>query len=284
MGLQKTFCVCFAMILVSVVTSQSEDIETVDAEDDGEEIRLPMCRNFLPYSWTKLPNRFGHDTQVEVYRHIQHHWAYMDYGCSNNFRQFVCSFYLPKYDPQTQTSVGPCREMCTTAKKKCKKTMRQTRSRWPRQFKCRRLPSKRNDDTCLRPVNESTTNLQHTYCVDNTIPMCLGLNTLGSLPNFFLQRSLEEITTEMGFYEELVSSNCHQHLRFFLCGTFLPFCVPHITPFATPCRELCEEIRTNCSTHFDFIYQGLPWPNKLQCHRYVSSEDPDRYCALPGDI
>lgn len=282
---------CVAFILAAAVTGQHVGMENTDNTDisdtpvyNGEEIILPMCRNFLPYNWTKLPNQFGHDTQVEVYRHIEHQWAYMDYGCSNNFRQFVCSLYLPKYDPVTQTVAGPCKEMCSKARNRCKKTMRETRSRWPRIFRCNQLPSKRNDDVCLRPVRESRVELQHTYCVDNVIPMCISLNSLGSLPNFFLQRSLGEITTEMRFYEDLVSTNCNANLQFFLCGTYLPLCVPNITPFAIPCRELCDEIKRDCSTHFDFIYQGLPWPNKLQCHRYTPSNDTSRYCAMPGDF
>lgn len=151
-------------------------------------------------------------------------------------------------------------------------------------YRCNKLPSKRTDATCFRPVRESNTELEHTYCVDNTIPMCLGLNSLGSLPNFFLQRSISEITTEMRFYESLVDSGCHAQLRFFLCGTYLPFCVPHRTPFATPCRELCEEVAHDCGNIFDFMYGGLPWPNKLQCHRYANSTDTRRFCAMPGEI
>lgn len=270
--------------LFAVIMCQTEDMIMADPMVDGvHEIVLPMCRNFLPYNMTKLPNSFGHDTQVEVYRHIEHQWAYMDYGCSRNFRLFVCSLYLPKYDPGTQTNVGPCKETCNQARKKCKKTMKQQGSRWPRHYKCNKLPSTRSPRQCLPPVRETNEELEHTYCVQNTIPMCVTLNRLGSLPNFFLQRSLSEIRTEMTFYENLVSSGCHAHLKFFLCGTYLPFCVPHRTPFANPCRELCEEVVRDCSSHYDFIYRGLPWPNKLQCHRYANSTDSIRYCSMPGD-
>jgi hypothetical protein len=66
---------CVVFILAAAVTGQHVGMENTDNTDisdtpvyNGEEIILPMCRNFLPYNWTKLPNQFGHDTQVEVYR------------------------------------------------------------------------------------------------------------------------------------------------------------------------------------------------------------------------
>ena len=59
----------------------------------------------------------------------------MDYGCSNNFRVYVCSLYLPRYDPVTQTTAGPCRETCNRARSRCRRMMKQSGSRWPRNFK-----------------------------------------------------------------------------------------------------------------------------------------------------
>ena len=70
-----------------------------------------------------------------MFRHVEHQWAYMDYGCSTNFRLFVCSMYLPKYDPETGDTVGPCKETCNRAKSRCKSVMRDTRSRWPNNWK-----------------------------------------------------------------------------------------------------------------------------------------------------
>ena len=73
------------------------------------------------------------------FRRIQHFWAFMDYGCSNNFRVFVCSLYLPRYDSVTMTTSGPCKETCNRARSRCRKTMKQARSRWPRNFRLENL-------------------------------------------------------------------------------------------------------------------------------------------------
>jgi len=51
------------------VFSQSDVTPITSSEEAGvQDIVVPMCKNFLPYTKTKLPNRFGHSTQVEVYR------------------------------------------------------------------------------------------------------------------------------------------------------------------------------------------------------------------------
>ena len=33
-----------------------------------EEIHVPMCKGLVGYTRTKLPNRFNHTTQLQVYR------------------------------------------------------------------------------------------------------------------------------------------------------------------------------------------------------------------------
>ena len=69
------FWTIFAAAIVTMVTSQDVDVimtddVTHDAEAGVQEIILPMCRHFLPYNHTRLPNSFGHRTQREVYRSV----------------------------------------------------------------------------------------------------------------------------------------------------------------------------------------------------------------------
>jgi len=64
--LELSFCL---VILTIPVFSQSDVTPITSSEEAGvQDIVVPMCKNFLPYTKTKLPNRFGHSTQVEVYR------------------------------------------------------------------------------------------------------------------------------------------------------------------------------------------------------------------------
>lgn len=71
MGLLQFILGCAAIATVPMIMCQDAETAIYESLPDGvEEIMLPMCRNFLPYGLTKLPNRFGHVTQVEVYRYI----------------------------------------------------------------------------------------------------------------------------------------------------------------------------------------------------------------------
>ena len=123
------------------------------------------------------------------------------------------------------------------------------------------------------------------YCTSITTPQCQNQPySYGSLPNVFLQRNVTEIRIELEFYDALLASGCSENLRLFLCGTYIPFCAENQNPFMMPCREVCEEVQGACLDHFRFLYGGLPWPNKLQCHRFPSSNDDARTCFMPGDV
>ncbi|KAH3741005.1 atrial natriuretic peptide-converting enzyme-like [Dreissena polymorpha] len=274
--------------VIALVTSQLTDISIVTSHPEGlEEIVVPMCKNFLPYTHTRLPNSHGHTTQVEVYRHIEHYWSYMDYGCSINFRKFVCAMFLPEYDVSTSRAVGPCKELCSQAKRKCKKVMQQLRSKWPKNWKCNKFKGA-NSNACLKPWREPNPDrgsVHHLYCSPIRISQCQNLPYhIGSLPNLFLQRNITELQTEFGYYDSLLATGCHAHLRLFLCGTYMPFCVHNANPFTIPCRELCEEVEAACEVHFALLNGGLPWPQKVQCHRFPLAESQERLrCFMPTD-
>ena len=152
-------------------------------------------------------------------------------------------------------------------------------------FRCKWFPSKNRDATCFRPVRENRNPTPPMYCTSITTPQCQNQPySYGSLPNVFLQRNVTEIRIELEFYDALLASGCSENLRLFLCGTYIPFCAENQNPFMMPCREVCEEVQGACLDHFRFLYGGLPWPNKLQCHRFPSSNDDARTCFMPGDV
>ena len=163
--------------------------------------------------------------------------------------------------------------------------MKKLRSKWPKEFKCKKLPSKKNSDTCIRSVIEPPRGerMNHMFCTPNTLPLCQNMTfTSGSLPNMFRQGSVDEIGQEMEFYRPLIDSACSPQLPFFLCGTYMPFCIRTEDPLAMPCRELCEMVKAECSDDFRRLYGGLPWPQKLQCHLYPESSG-QRRCVMHTD-
>ncbi|KAK3578390.1 hypothetical protein CHS0354_025483 [Potamilus streckersoni] len=267
----------------TVMTSASDSSSTVG--DGPQEVIVPMCQNLITYNMTKLPNSFGHNTQVEVYRVLEPLWSFIDYGCSNNFRQLVCGTYLPEYRHDPPRVLPPCKKTCVKAKKLCGRILKQLGTKWPKQLKCRGLPTQR--DTCIDVIPEPSPNqTKHTYCDKIPLPMCQNIAfRTGSLPNMFFQRSLEEIMTEMQFYEPLVLSGCSPNLVFLLCGTYMPFCIKNENPFTLPCQELCKSVKADCELDFQLLYRGLPWPNKLQCQRYPKkTNDSPWSCVMPTDL
>lgn len=253
-----------------------------DSTEGCEEIILPMCRGLLSYQHTKLPNSFNHTTQAEVYQDLEHMWAYMDHPCSVNTRRMLCALYLPKCRGRSRAE-GPCRTTCMRAKRKCSDDFQEMFGiQWTEQFSCRGLPRR----GCLGPLTETQCTREYPDCIDiSSIPVCSGLSfTYGTVPNMFYQCRIEEITTELEYYTPLRESNCHPNLNFLLCGVYTPFCIRAEVPFTFPCREICDQVREACEDDYARLYHNLPWPNKLQCHRYPSSESPGGHrCVMPNE-
>ncbi|XP_067653914.1 uncharacterized protein [Haliotis asinina] len=249
-----------------------------------ELIQVPMCRGMIGYSHTRLPNQFGHTTQLQVYRALEYMWPFMDIGCSVDFRTTACGYHLPKCTPGESELQLPCKETCNRARR-CNVRMRQLQSQWPSEFKCRTLTSHRQG-RCVPPKQRGEScHQRHLTCERNPIPLCQNLTfSQGSLPNMFLQCKVEEIEAEMQQFQDLLRTNCSPHLRFFMCGIYMPYCVRAETPFALPCREICEDVRQSCERVYRRLTGGLPWPSKFQCHRYPQSTNVHQVCASPSDV
>nr|KAG5695401.1 hypothetical protein BaRGS_033614 [Batillaria attramentaria] len=238
-----------------------------------------MCKGLVGYARTKLPNRFNHTTQLQVYRVLEHIWALIDRGCSHNFRLLACSLFLPKCAGR-----GPGREPCM---KTCKKTKRICQPRlesfgydWPAQFDCDSLPKRR----CLKMEPHNTCSVDYTLCEPIDLPMCQDLSfRTGMSPNMFGQCNRTEIAIEMGQFQPLIDSNCSPHLKFFLCGVYMPFCTRTEGVLSFPCQELCTDVRDSCAPVYERMSGGLPWPNKFQCHRYPMSTNANYTCVMPNE-
>jgi hypothetical protein len=220
-------------------------------------------------------------------RSLERIWSFMDMGCSENFRLLACGYYLPKCSGDSTEVQLPCKGTCNRAKRRCAREMKRLGSKWPREFKCNRLKLGRTRQ-CIKPVAEIAPGSipRHSYCIENTMPMCQNmLFNAGSLPNMFLQRTQGEIQAEMEQYRPLVETGCSADLAFFLCGTYMPYCVRSIqNPYALPCRELCESVKRDCEVDYRRLYGNLPWSLKFQCHRFPESTDSRQTCVVPTDL
>ncbi|KAJ8301875.1 hypothetical protein KUTeg_020862 [Tegillarca granosa] len=251
-----------------------------------QEIFVPMCRGQIGYTHTKLPNRYGHTTQGQVYRTLARWWRHMDSGCSENLRLTACGLYLPKCSESADSEELPCKETCVWARKFCKAKFEENNGTFPvQELRCRGLRKKKKG-ACIRPAKRRRNRGQRTQiCRRNNVDMCQGLTfNRGTLPNFFNQSDVAQIKAEIRSYQPLFQTNCHAALKFLICGTYIPFCARG-NPWALPCREICNNVKQACMSDYTAIYGDIPWPQKFQCHLYpVSTSATDRpVCVQPSD-
>ncbi|KAK3094629.1 hypothetical protein FSP39_004215 [Pinctada imbricata] len=277
-------------------------------EGDCEEIMVPMCRGLVGYTHTKLPNKFNHTTQTEVYSALEKFWPVMDSPCSGNFRLLACGTYLPKCTTNRRgvdITMEPCKVTCMRAKGNCKQTITDLsiNPKWPDEFKCRnyvirsrrrpRQPRqtprrRRRRQPCIPPLRRreerSRTTFTRAYCDTNAFSMCQNITFLSAtLPNHFNQTNRALLEQEMLQYEPIF--DCHPNFRFLLCGVFMPFCMNENSlaeMSVLPCNETCLEVRNQCRSAHEATFGGIPWPGKLQCHRLPSGSNRQR-CATPTD-
>ncbi|NP_001266215.1 uncharacterized protein LOC100634725 precursor [Amphimedon queenslandica] len=114
------------------------------------------------------------------------------------------------------------------------------------------------------------------------VPMCKGLYNRTSLPNPRGHQTQEEANTELVEFSPLVSSNCTQYLRHFLCSYYLPLCEVYLPPELTvpPCRELCVHVYLSCNELL--VKYNMEWPQHLSCDLFPAKSSTP-WCFGPDD-
>ncbi|NXN91669.1 SFRP2 protein, partial [Rhinopomastus cyanomelas] len=88
------------------------------------------------------------------------------------------------------------------------------------------------------------------------------------LPNLMGHTSMAEVITKSAAWQHLAHTNCHPHMRTFLCSLFAPIC---LDTFIHPCRSMCAAVRDSCAPVL--ACHGHPWPDSLDCNRFPADED-----------
>ncbi|CAG0881813.1 unnamed protein product [Darwinula stevensoni] len=104
-----------------------------------EEITMSMC-NGIGYNYTRLPNIFNHETQVEAGLEVQQFLPLVTIQCSPDLQFFLCAMYMPICMEDYPQFVPPCRSVCLRAKIGCAPIMAQYGFSWPERMNCDNLP------------------------------------------------------------------------------------------------------------------------------------------------
>ncbi|XP_066040650.1 secreted frizzled-related protein 2-like [Chamaea fasciata] len=93
------------------------------------------------------------------------------------------------------------------------------------------------------------------------------------LPNLMGHTSMAEVIQKSTTWQHLAHTDCHPHVRTFLCSLFAPIC---LDTFIHPCRSMCVAVRDSCAPVL--LCHGHPWPASLDCDRFPGDEDT---CLAP---
>ena len=112
--------------------------------------------------------------------------------------------------------------------------------------------------------------------------LCHGLGYHNiTFPNSRGHLSWQEAEYELGHFSLFVLLRCSHHVLHFFCYYYLPECINH-TPYPLqPCRELCEEVRSDCITTLKSF--NLHWPYHINCQTFPSLYNGEQ-CSMPQEI
>ncbi|NXX78804.1 SFRP2 protein, partial [Urocolius indicus] len=88
------------------------------------------------------------------------------------------------------------------------------------------------------------------------------------LPNLMGHTSMAEVILKSTTWQHLAQTDCHPHVRTFLCSLFAPIC---LDTFIHPCRSMCVAVRDSCAPVL--TCHGHLWPDSLDCARFPADED-----------
>ena len=60
-----------ALTLAAITVLTDSSLAARSQQGRCEVVQVPMCKGLINYNMTKLPNKFGHQTQAEVYWSLQ---------------------------------------------------------------------------------------------------------------------------------------------------------------------------------------------------------------------
>eukprot|EP00117_Sycon_ciliatum_P004866 scpid71531/ scgid9050/ Frizzled-10 len=120
------------------------------------------------------------------------------------------------------------------------------------------------DDWNLFPREEGCVPMHSRYGA-----MCAGFGYNTTRPvgaagfNFLHHGSQAEASQQLESFSRLVDTGCSRDLLFLLCAYHFPICNENLMEPITPCRNLCEQVVTNCTP--TLLGAGRRWPETINC-------------------
>ncbi|KAM4702273.1 secreted frizzled-related protein 2-like [Discoglossus pictus] len=114
--------------------------------------------------------------------------------------------------------------------------------------------------------------------IPSTMSLCHGVGySEMRLPNLLGHDTMKEALQQAGSWVPLLTKQCHQDTKKFLCSLFAPVCLNDLDEAVYPCRSLCEEVRDGCTPVMAAF--GFPWPEMFNCTKFPPGNE---LCVPPA--
>ncbi|XP_057690735.1 atrial natriuretic peptide-converting enzyme-like isoform X2 [Corythoichthys intestinalis] len=224
-------------------------------------ITIPLCQG-ISYTQTIMPNSLGHTSQEDAGLEVHQFYPLVKVQCSPQLKPFLCSVFVPECRAGIVRS--PCKTQCEQARAGCESLMNKFGFSWPDKLNCENFSMYSCEQD---PRNVSETTVSGT-CERITEPLCTDLQYSQTvLPNVLGHKNQEEVGVQVSSYYSLINLACSPHLKTFLCSVLTPEC--KAGKARTPCRTLCELVRSSCVPTLRDL--GYSWPESLKCDAFSTA-------------
>ncbi|CAC5396232.1 unnamed protein product [Mytilus coruscus] len=149
-GCQRGRC---SIVLMGILPLQVIVIEDVKEDPVGqcEPFDFDMCIG-IGYDKTFVPSIGpGIDPKQQIEAQFKLVMPLIKTGCSEKFRFFMCSFFMPKCEDGLYSITRPCQEVCTSVRSSCEESLQKLGVLWPEDLDCSQLVSEKdNNQQCLQ--------------------------------------------------------------------------------------------------------------------------------------
>lgn len=243
-----------------------------------EPIRADLCTNLdNNYNQTKFPTK-RFISQRDALLQFNSYSALVRSNCSAKLARFLCSYYFPPcLSCDDQFELDPCQSLCEEVKEECEPVLKDYNHTW--NFNCSKLPAKQ---PCIEPPTPEPTSNPIAPSIDD---MCHSINNSvcsslhPSYKTFFPNdnfNSQEAAHLHFQSFASVVNHNCSDQLKFLLCSSHYPVCVPDVqdntkVDILYPCKNVCNTVRRNCEQLL--LDNNATWPELLNCSTFPSKSD-----------
>ena len=252
-----------------------------------EPIRADLCTNLgsRNYSQTKFPTK-RFISQDDALLQFNSYSGLVQSNCSAMLAPFLCSYYFP---PCLQVScditieLDPCQDLCEAVKADCEPVLKDYNYKW--NFNCSKLSAKQPCVEAPTSNSEPTSEPTSNPIAPSIDDMCHSINNsvCGSLhpsyKTFFPNdnfNSREAADLQFQSFASVVNHNCSDQLKFLLCTSHYPVCVPDVqnnseVTVLYPCKNVCTKVKRNCEQ--TLLDNNGTWPKILNCSTFPSKND-----------